>query len=66
MSEEKTPTVTAQSVTRREAARLGVAALVATAVGSLSLTGVAARERERGDDRRRRRRRERRDDRRRR
>ena len=52
MSEEKSPTATAQSVTRREAARLGVAALVATAVGSLSLTGVSARERERGDDRR--------------
>ena len=51
MSEEKTPTATAQSVTRREAARLGVAALVATAVGSLSLTRVAAREAERNDDR---------------
>ena len=52
MSEEKTPAVTAQPVTRRDAARLGVAALLATAVGSLSLTRVAARERERGDDRR--------------
>jgi hypothetical protein len=51
MDEKKTPTGSAQSVTRREAARLGVAALVATAIGSLSLTRVAARERERGDDR---------------
>jgi hypothetical protein len=51
MDEKKTATDSAQSVTRREAARLGVAALVATAIGSLSLTRVAAREAERGDDR---------------
>jgi hypothetical protein len=51
MAQNKIPTDSAQSVTRREAARLGVAALVATAIGSLSLTRVAAREAERGDDR---------------
>jgi hypothetical protein len=51
MAENKTPTDSARSVTRREAARRGVAALVATAIGSLGLTQVAARERERGDDR---------------
>jgi hypothetical protein len=56
MGEEKSPTDTAQTVTRREVARLGVAALVATAIGSLSLTRVAAREAERGDYRGRRRR----------
>ena len=53
MDEKKTPTAGAQSVTRREAARLAVAALLATGIGSLGLTQVAARERERGDDRRR-------------
>lgn len=51
MDERKTTIDTAQSMTRRGAARLGVAALVATAIGSLSLTHVAAREAERGDDR---------------
>jgi hypothetical protein len=55
---DETRTDTEQPQSRRDVVRLG-AALLATGLGLASLTGVAARENEPGDDRRRRRRRRR-------
>ena len=58
MTENEIRTEREQPRTRRDVVRLG-AALVATGLGLASLKGVAAREREAGDDRRRHRRRRR-------
>ena len=49
MMENEIDTSTEQPRTRRDVVRLG-AALLGTGLGLASLTGAAARERERGDD----------------